>query len=407
MASGRIYDYGIIGGGIVGIATAWNLLREHPSATVLVLEKEPGLGIHQTGHNSGVIHAGIYYEPGSLKAELCRKGAAWTKAYATDKAIPFRECGKLLVATTALELDRLEGLVDRAERNGITYERLTAQQLVAREPNVRGLGALFLPETGIIDYARVTRALADDIVAAGAEVLTGTRVDQIVERSDLVTIASGIDAATRKVWRCRTLVACAGLQADRIAAMAGLDLDFQIMPFRGEYYTLPPEKSDLVSHLIYPIPDPDLPFLGVHISPTIEGRLTVGPNAVLGLAREKYATWGFDARDVAALLRFPGLARVAAANLGSGLREVRNSVWKRGYLRECQKYCPSLQEDDLQGRHAGIRAQAVMNDGTFVHDFLIRRTDRMVHVVNAPSPAATSALPIGQLIARQAAEQAG
>lgn len=395
------YDYCIIGGGIVGIATAWNILRETPSASVVVLEKERRLAAHQTGHNSGVIHAGIYYEPGSLKATLCRQGAARTKAYATEKGIPFRECGKMLVATNALELDRMEGLVERAERNGIAYERLDSARLAEREPHVRGLGALFLRETGIIDYTRVTEALAEDMVRAGAEVVPGVEVDEIIERPDLVTVSAG-----STTWRCRTLIACAGLQADRIAALARLETDFQILPFRGEYYTLPPEKSDLVSHLIYPIPDPDLPFLGVHVSPTIDGRITVGPNAVLGLAREKYQPLGIDVRDVAQMLRFPGLARVAAANLVTGAKEMRNSLWKRGYLRECRKYLPSIELADLQERSAGIRAQAVMNDGTFVHDFLVRRTDRMVHVVNAPSPAATSALPIGQMIARQAVDPA-
>lgn len=396
------YDYCIIGGGIVGVATAWNILRESPGASVVLLEKEPTLAAHQTGHNSGVIHAGIYYEPGSLKARLCRHGAAWTKQYATEKGIAFRECGKMLVATTTLELERMQGLVDRAERNGIAFERLDAAELAEREPNVRGLGALFLPETGIIDYTQVTQALAEDIVHAGADVVTGVEVDEIVERTDLVTVSAG--AAT---WRSRTLIACAGLQSDRIAALAGLEVDFQILPFRGEYYTLPPEKSDLVSHLIYPIPDPDLPFLGVHVSPTVDGRLTVGPNAVLGLAREKYQPLGVDVRDVAQMLRFRGLPRVAAANLVTGAKEMRNSLWKPGYLRECRKYLPAIRLSDLAERSAGIRAQAVMNDGTFVHDFLIRRTHRMVHVVNAPSPAATSALPIGHMIAEQAANPTG
>lgn len=390
-------DYCIIGGGIVGIATAWNILRQDPKASVVVLEKEPRLAAHQTGHNSGVIHAGIYYEPGGLKARLCREGLAWTKRYATEHGIPFREVGKLLVATDPLELSRMAGLVERANLNGIPYERLDATELAEREPLVRGVGALFLPETSIIDYTRVSEALAADVVGAGGTVVTGAEVDEIVERSDLVTVAAGTST-----WRARTLIACAGLQADRIAALAGLDVDFAIMPFRGEYWTLPPEKSDLVSHLIYPIPDPDLPFLGVHVSPTIDGRLTVGPNAVLGLAREKYRPLGFDARDVAAMARFPGLLKVAAANARTGAKEMRNSVWKRGYLRECQKYLPSLALEDLRERTAGIRAQAVMNDGTFVHDFLIRHTARMVHVVNAPSPAATSALPIGRLIARRA-----
>ncbi|MFD1811329.1 L-2-hydroxyglutarate oxidase [Rhodococcus gannanensis] len=392
-----VVDYCVIGAGIVGLATARALLRARPGATVVVLEKEQGVGAHQTGHNSGVIHAGIYYEPGSLKADLCKRGAAATKRFADEHGIEYRVTGKLLVATDDVELARMEKLVERARVNGIDHRRLDAAELREREPLVAGLGALLVEVTGIIDYRQVCRALVDEVTAAGGEVRTGSAVVGIVERSDGVTVTTG----TSEV-HARTLIACAGLQADRIARLAGLPVDFQIMPFRGEYYRLRPEKSDVVRHLIYPIPDPDLPFLGVHLSPTIGGDITVGPNAVLGFAREKYQPFGFDRRDALELLRFPGLRRVAAANVRTGAREMRNAMFKRGYLEECRKYCPSLELDDLRDRHAGIRAQAVLRDGTFVHDFLIRSTERMVHVVNAPSPAATSALPIGELIAERA-----
>lgn len=390
-------DYGIIGGGIVGLATAWQLLQQDTAADVVVLEKEPAVACHQTGHNSGVIHAGIYYEPGSLKAQLCAEGSRRTKRFAVEHGIEFRECGKLLVATDHDELDRMPGLVDRAEHNGISYRRLGAGELGDWEPAIRGLGALFLPATAIIDFGQVARALAADIVARGGRVLTSTRVEQITEHGDGVEVAAG-----GRTWRCEKLIACAGLQSDRIAALAGLEVDFAILPFRGEYYRIAPEKATLVSRLIYPIPDPDLPFLGVHISPTIGGDLTVGPNAVLGMAREGYEPLSIDRRDLWELLRFSGLPRVAASNVRTGLRELRNSLWRRGYLRECRKYCPGLELDDLHERSAGIRAQAVMADGSFVHDFLIRQTPRMVHVVNAPSPAATSALPIGEMIAARA-----
>lgn len=391
------FDYCIIGAGIVGLATARAVLQRKPGASVLVLEKEPEVAAHQTGHNSGVIHAGIYYEPGSLKADLCKRGAAATKRFADDHGIEYRVTGKLLVATDTTELGRMEKLVERARINGIDHERLGADELREREPLVSGIGALLVKATGVIDFRRVCRALADEVLAAGGEVRTGRAVVEIAERSDVVTVSTADSTVT-----ARNLIACAGLQSDRVARLAGLHTDFQIMPFRGEYYRLRPEKSSIVRHLIYPIPDPDLPFLGVHLSPTIGGDITVGPNAVLGFAREKYRPFGVDRRDAVELLRFPGLRRVAAANMRTGIRELRNAVFKRGYLAECRKYCPSLELDDLRDRHAGIRAQAVLADGTFVHDFLIRSTDRMVHVVNAPSPAATSALPIGELIAERA-----
>ncbi|MBP2329225.1 L-2-hydroxyglutarate oxidase [Kibdelosporangium banguiense] len=392
------YDFCVIGAGIVGAATAWNLLRRNAGASVLLLEKEQQAGVHQTGHNSGVIHAGIYYEPGSLKARLCRRGAAWTKTFAAENGIPFRECGKLLVATDETELARMEQLVERATRNGLDAERLDAAALREREPLIDGAAALFIKETGIIDYGQVTEALVRQAQHMGGTVVTGARVVEIAERADAVTVS-----CAARTWQCRKLIACAGLQSDRVARLAGLPTDFQIVPFRGEYYRLPPAKAGLVAHLIYPVPDPDLPFLGVHLSPTIGGDLTVGPSAVLALGRERYSTFGFDARDVWEMLRFRGMRKVAKANFGTGLREMRNAAWKRGYLRACRKYCPSLELSDLESKFSGVRAQAVMNDGTFVHDFLLRTTPRMVHVVNAPSPAATSALPIGEMIAERAA----
>lgn len=392
--SGGTVDYLVIGGGIVGLATAWAILQRQPGAFVTVLEKEREVAAHQTGHNSGVIHAGIYYAPGSLKAQLCRSGSAATKAFAREHGIPFEECGKLLVATTPLELQRMQALITRATENGIDAEVINQAELQRREPHVAGLGALFLHETGIIDYRRVCTAIAELISKAGGRIELGVEVRSIDETAEHVRVRS-----RDREWTAAHLVACAGLQADRVARMSGITPDFQIMPFRGEYYELPPERSGLVKRLIYPIPDPDLPFLGVHLSPTIHGTLTVGPNAVLGMAREKYPKLSVSVRDTATMLAFPGLPRVAAANVRTGIRELKNSWFKRGYLKECQKYCPELTLDDLRPHEAGIRAQAVMNDGSFVHDFLLRDTERTLHVVNAPSPAATSAFPIGELIA--------
>ncbi|MGE8324994.1 L-2-hydroxyglutarate oxidase [Pseudomonas urmiensis] len=390
------YDYLIIGGGIVGLATAMALLEQRPGASLLILEKESSLGRHQTGHNSGVIHAGIYYAPGSLKAELCKRGAQATKDFCTEHGIAFDVCGKLLVASNELEMQRMQALYERSQQNGLKVERLDGAELKQREPNIAGLGALFLDATGIVDYKQVCYAMAKVIERAGGEVRLSTSVQAIAEHGDYVEVSSA-----EHRWRARQLVACAGLQSDRLARLAGVKIDHQIIPFRGEYYRLPASKNQIVNHLIYPIPDPELPFLGVHLTRMIDGSVTVGPNAVLGFGRENYRKLSVNWGDVAEYARFPGFWKTIWNNLGSGTREMKNSLFKRGYLEQCRKYCPSLQVEDLLPYEAGIRAQAVMRDGSLVHDFLFAETPRMVHVCNAPSPAATSAIPIGQMIAEK------
>ncbi|WP_248744980.1 L-2-hydroxyglutarate oxidase [Pseudomonas sp. MWU12-2037] len=389
-----IYDFCIIGGGIVGLATAMELLKRQPGASLLILEKEATLARHQTGHNSGVIHAGIYYAPGSLKADLCKRGAQATKDFCREHGIRFEVCGKLLVASTALEVQRMQALYERSQLNGMRVERLDADELRRREPNIVGLGGLFLDATGIVDYREVCQAMARVIRAADGEIQLDTTVTAIQEDADNVTVSSH-----DRVWQARKLVACAGLQSDRLASLAGIRIDHQIIPFRGEYFRLPAAKNNIVNHLIYPIPDPDLPFLGVHLTRMIDGSVTVGPNAVLGLGRENYRKFSVNWRDVAQYASFPGFWKTLWQNLGSGSLEMKNSLFKRGYLEQCRKYCPSLVLDDLLPYEAGIRAQAVMRDGTLVHDFLFAETPRMVHVCNAPSPAATSAMPIGEMIA--------
>lgn len=389
-------DVVVIGGGIVGLATAWQIQQRRPGITVAVLEKETGVATHQTGHNSGVIHSGIYYEPGSLKATLCKRGADDTKAFAREHGIPCDTTGKLLVATDDAEHQRMLALFERAQVNGLDVRILDAAQLRQAEPHIRGCGAIEVPTTGIIDYRRVSQVLAELVVAAGGVVETGVEVTGIHESAEQVRI----DTA-EKTWTASHLVVCAGLQADRLATMAGLDPEVQIIPFRGEYFTLPPSRNGLVAHLIYPIPDPELPFLGVHLSPTIHGTLTVGPNAVLGFARERYGKGAVTPADVAQYLRFPGMWKLARANVRTGARELSNSLFKRGYLAQCRKYCPELTLSDLVPMEAGIRAQAVRRDGTLVHDFLLKTTARSIHVLNAPSPAATSALPIGETLAAQ------
>lgn len=391
-------DYVVVGAGIVGLATARALLLERPGSRVVVLDKADDVATAQTGHNSGVIHAGIYYAPGSLKAKLCRAGERATKDFCDLHKIPYDTVGKLVVATDELELERMEALAVRAAENGIDLKHVDAVELREMEPHVRGLAALLSPMTAITDFREVARAMAREIVELGGRVVTRSAVHGITERSgpqggEVVVESNSGDL------HARHLVACGGLQADRLATMGGLDVDFQIIPFRGEYYQLPASRAGLVEHLVYPVPDPDLPFLGVHLSPMIDGRITVGPNAVLGFAREKYPKGSVRLRDVAAYTAFPGMWRFARANMRTGVTEMRNSMFRRGYLRAVQKYCPELGLEDLRPYPAGIRAQAILRDGTSVEDFLFRETARQLHVCNAPSPAATSAIPIGEMIA--------
>ncbi|TCK23761.1 L-2-hydroxyglutarate oxidase [Ancylobacter aquaticus] len=388
------YQYCIIGGGIVGLATALDILSRDPGARLVLLEKEDGFGQHQTGHNSGVIHAGIYYQPGSLKAGLCREGAVATKQFCRENGIPFETCGKLIVATSELEMERLAALEERAHRNEIVVEPVSAARLGEIEPHVSGLGALRVPATGIVDYRRICLAMSERLKGLGATLRLGTRATGIVEETSGVMVRTD----SGNTLRAERLVACAGLQSDRIARLAGLEATHLVVPFRGEYYTLPASKAGLVGHLIYPVPDPDLPFLGIHLTRMIDGRLTVGPNAVLGFSREGYGKGSVRLADVASMLAFPGFWRMARRNLRSGVDEFRNSLFRRLYLEQCRKYCPSLTLDDLGSPGAGIRAQAILQDGTLVQDFLFLSSPRMLHVCNAPSPAATSAMPIARMI---------
>ncbi len=389
-----MYDFAVIGGGIVGLSVAWQLRQRQPSKSIVVIEKEQAVARHQTGHNSGVIHAGIYYEPGSLKATLCRRGVAETLRFCRDNDIRYEQCGKLIVATNAAEHERMFALHERALQNGIDVALLDEAQLKDAEPNIAGVGAILSPTSGIVDYTLVAAAMARRLTELGGEIRTGAEVTALDESADAATIH--IDGERALETRC--LVVCGGLMADRLAAMMGIDIDFRIVPYRGEYYRLPAEKSTIVQHLIYPVPDPGLPFLGVHLTRMIDGTVTVGPNAVQGWKREGYGRVNFSSRDTLEMLRFPGFWRATAENMRAGLAEFRNSLWKPGYLKQVQKYCPSVRLSDLRPSPAGVRAQAVMRDGTLVDDFLFAETARSLHVCNAPSPAATSAIPIGELI---------
>lgn len=392
------FDITLIGGGIVGAATAMELQHRYPDAGILLIEKEKTFAAHQTGHNSGVIHAGVYYQPGSLKADFCKQGALATLDFCRTHNLPFRQCGKLLVATTPLEMNRMDALEERCLENGIHTIRLNQKELNRLEPAIRGLGALKVPATGITDFIQITAKMADVFRRAGGDIVMGQEVTRIRETPAGIIVRAG----GRKI-STRYLIVCGGLQADRLARMMNIDIDFRIIPFRGEYYRLPDRLNTVVSHLIYPIPDPDLPFLGVHLTPMIDGRITVGPNAVLGWKREGYATINIDPADTLDMLTFRGFWQVMGTHLGSGIGEWIDSIYKPGYLRRVRKYCPSIEKGDLSPYPAGIRAQAVLRDGSLVHDFLFARTGRSLHVCNAPSPAATSAMPIASYLSDRAA----
>lgn len=394
------HDFAIIGAGIVGLATAREILSQRPGSSIIVFEKESAVAQHQTGHNSGVIHAGIYYAPGSLKARFCREGAAATKAFCSEQGIPFETCGKLLVATNEQESARMDALYERARQNDVEVERIGAQELTRLEPNITGVGALLIPSTAIVDFKMVARAFAAAIVAQGAQVQLSSKI--IAIREELGSVA--ISTAEHR-FRARFLIACGGLQSDRLAQLAGLKITHRIVPFRGEFYTLPKSRAGLINRLIYPVPDPALPFVGIHLTRTVDGRIIAGPNAVLGLSREGYQKFSFNLSDTANIVAFPGFWRVAGKHLATGMAEIRNSLWSHAYLSQCRKYCPGLGLTDLEPGVAGIRAQAMLADGTLVHDFLFEETERMLHVCNAPSPAATSAIPIGRMIAKKALAQ--
>ena len=386
------YDFIVIGGGIVGLATARQLQQQFPGATVVVLEKEKGLAIHQTRHNSGIIHAGVYYAPGSLKARFCREGNRDTKQFCQEHDIPFRVTGKLLVATDQQDAERMEELLERCRINKIETEVLDRQQLHEFEPNVVGVAATWVPSSGIVDFEQVANKLAEQIVTAGGEIYTNCLVSALKETHDIeVTTSLG-------TFSGNFLVSCAGLHSDRVIRMLGEQPTFKILPFRGEYFQLPAEKSQIVTHPIYPIPNPELPFLGIHLTPMIDGSLTVGPNATLALAREGYSRWTINFRDLAEMLSYSGLYRLVMKYPLPTLIELKNSLYRPGYLKQVNRYCPKVTLSDLRPYPAGVRAQAVKPDGTTLDDFLFVETERTLIVGNAPSPAATSAMPIARYI---------
>ncbi|RPK49444.1 L-2-hydroxyglutarate oxidase [Streptomyces goshikiensis] len=395
MGGGRGVDCDVlvIGGGIVGLSTAHALSRLAPGTRVVVLEKEPGPARHQTGRNSGVIHSGIYYRPGSLKARFAVRGAAEMVKFCAEHGIAHEVTGKLIVATERAELPRLHALVQRGRENGIPVRELGPAQIAEYEPEVRGLAAIHVGSTGIVDYGRVAEQLAE---SSGAEIVYGGAADLISRRADRVAVRTTAGV----VVRARVLVNCAGLQCDRVARLAGDEPGMRIVPFRGEYYDL--ARPSLVRGLVYPVPDPAFPFLGVHLTRGIGGGVHVGPNAVPALAREGYG-WGVvRPRDVADELAWPGSWRMAARHWRYGAGEIHRSLSKQAFTEAVRRLLPAVSSRDLVPAAAGVRAQAVLRDGTLVDDFLIRDAHRTVHVLNAPSPAATASLPIGREIAGRA-----
>ncbi|MFH9658010.1 L-2-hydroxyglutarate oxidase [Streptomyces sp. NPDC017248] len=387
-------DVLVIGGGIVGLSTAYAITRAAPGTRVTVLEKEAGPARHQTGRNSGVIHSGIYYRPGSLKARYAVRGAAEMVKFCAEYGIAHAVTGKLIVATERAELPRLHALVQRGRENGIPVRELGPAQIAAYEPEVRGLAAIHVGTTGVCDYAAVARELAG---ASGAEIRYGARVvrvDRRPERGVAVRTAAG------EVVRARVLVNCAGLHCDEVARLTGDEPGMRIVPFRGEYYEL--ARPGLVRGLVYPVPDPAFPFLGVHLTRGIDGGVHIGPNAVPALAREGYGRRDVRPRELAGTLAWPGAWAIARRHWRYGAGELYRSVSKRAFLEAVRRLLPAVTAADLRPAPAGVRAQAVLRDGTLVDDFLIREAARAVHVLNAPSPAATASLPIGREIGRRA-----
>jgi L-2-hydroxyglutarate oxidase len=390
------FDCVVIGGGIVGLSVAWAVLETNPKLRVAVLEKEDDWARHQTGRNSGVIHSGIYYKPGSLKAKLCREGNRRLVEFCKHHGIRYEVCGKVVVATRPAELPLLENLYGRGIANGLTVRKLTAHEVNELEPHVSCLAGIHVPSTGIVDFGSVCRKLAALIGTHGGELRLGTKVLGLRSTRGEAVIETSNDTFT-----ARWIINCAGLHSDRVAKLAGAEPGAQIVPFRGEYYELKLERRWLVRNLIYPVPDPNFPFLGVHFTRMIDGSVHAGPNAVLSLKREGYFRTSFNLRDFVETMTYAGLWRMAAKHAKSGIEEMHRSFSKKAFVRSLQRLIPEIREEDLVPGEAGVRAQALRPDGGLVDDFLIVKGPSAVHVCNAPSPAATASLEIGRVIAEQ------
>ncbi|MES1026028.1 L-2-hydroxyglutarate oxidase [Gloeocapsa sp. BRSZ] len=389
-----MYDFAIIGGGIVGLATAKAIGKRYPKAQIIVIEKEATIASHQTGNNSGVIHSGIYYKPGSFKAKFCRDGSRSMVEFCREHGIAHEVCGKVIVATQAEELPRLENLYQRGIENGLKLEKLTSEQVREIEPHVQCIAGIRVFTTGIVNYRQVAQKYVELVTHQGGEVQLGTKVTKLETRSDVTVLTTN-----KGTIATRFVINCAGLFSDRIARLGKTDPQAKIVPFRGEYYELTPEKRYLVKHLIYPVPNPNFPFLGVHFTRMIDGSVHAGPNAVLSLKREGYHKTDINVRDLTEVLTYRGFWKLAAKHADEGIKEMIRSVSKAAFVQSLQQLIPEVTADDVVPTHAGVRAQALQADGKLVDDFLIVPGDRALHVCNAPSPAATSSLEIGKAIA--------
>jgi L-2-hydroxyglutarate oxidase LhgO len=386
-------DVAVIGGGIVGLATAYQLTQQFPNRRIIVLEKEATVAAHQTGHNSGVLHSGIYYKPGSLRALNCRAGKQAMEAFCTAEEIPFESCGKVIVAVDDSELPALDRLFERGKANGLNCSMIDSGRLRELEPHAAGVRAIHVPETGIVDYRQVCERLVARIRERGGQVLTSARVTGMTEQANGVVVHS-----TTGDVGARWVVTCAGLHCDRVTAMSGQTLDAKVVPFRGEYYALKPAAHHLCRNLIYPVPDAKFPFLGVHFTRMIRGGVECGPNAVLAFAREGYRKTDVNLADLAETLAYPGFLRMASRHWRMGIGELWRSYNKRAFVRALQRLLPAIRAEDLEPVPAGVRAQLLARDGTLVDDIVIRQNERVLNVGNTPSPAATSSLNISKLI---------
>ncbi|TCP20652.1 L-2-hydroxyglutarate oxidase [Scopulibacillus darangshiensis] len=388
-----MYDYVVIGAGIVGLSTANRLTEIFPKAKIAVIEKENRVACHQTGHNSGVIHSGIYYKPGSLKASFAQRGGDAIEAFCTKHDIPVERCGKVIVATQSKELEELEKLYQRGRQNNLRVEKMTANQINEIEPHVQSIGGIYVPSTGIVDFSEVSRRLADLLISKNQDLLLGTMLTSANYTSDAVELKTA-----KGTLQSKYVINCSGLNSDKVAHLFGIKVDMTIVPFKGEYYELAREKRFLVNHLIYPVPNPDFPFLGVHFTRMMGGAVHVGPNAIPSFKREGYKKFSFNSRDAFEILGNKSFWKIAMENKKEGLTEMMRSLSKRAFLKNVQRYIPEIKREDLIPAEPGVRAQALSDKGKLIDDFFIARTDRVVHVCNAPSPAATAALEIGKYI---------
>ncbi len=391
-----MYDFIIVGGGIVGLATAVTITEKYPQARIAVLEKENNWGYHQTSRNSGVIHSGIYYQPGSLKANFCRSGNQSIVQFCQKHNIEHEICGKVIVATNIDELPTLEKIYARGLANGLKVNKLTASEVCEIEPHVRCLAGLQVPSTGIVNYHQVANKYVELIRYHGGELYLDTQVNQIITSTNSTTIVTN-----NGDFNAKFIINCAGLHSDRIAKLGGINPNAKIVPFRGEYYELKPEKRYLVKHLIYPVPNPDFPFLGVHFTRMIDGSIHAGPNAVVSFQREGYHKTDINLRDLTEIFTYPGFWKLAAKHAEPGIKEIIRSFSKAAFVRSLQQLIPEIQSDDIIPAHSGVRAQALRPNGKLVDDFLLESGENAIHVCNAPSPAATSSLEIGKEIVRE------